>query len=48
MVFRVQIVEKELMEEKKRNNFDISALDNKLKIEYETRWDLWRNFTELE
>jgi len=38
MRFNVQIVEKELVEERKKNNIDLSALDNKLKLEYESRF----------
>ena len=38
MRFSVQIVEKELVEERKKNNIDLSALDSKLKMEYESRF----------
>ena len=38
MNFKFQVVEKELTEEKKRGRIDISAIDSKLKSEYEARY----------
>jgi len=35
--FKIQVMEKELAEERKKNTFDISAIDLKLKGEYEAR-----------
>lgn len=37
MNFKLSVVEKELETERKKNTFDISAIDSRLKSEYETR-----------
>ena len=37
MTFKVQVIERELAEEKKRGRIDISSIDTKLKGEYEAR-----------
>ena len=38
MKFKLQVLETELEEERKRNKFDFAAIDRELKSEYESRW----------
>ena len=45
MKFKIQILETELSEERKRNKIDFNAIDQKLKSDYESRW--YRNKKKL-
>ena len=38
MKFKIQILETELSEERKRNKIDFNAIDQKLKSDYESRY----------
>lgn len=38
MKFKIQILEAELSEERKRNKIDFNAIDQKLKSDYESRY----------
>ena len=37
MKFKMQVLETELQEERKRNKFDFASIDRELKMEYEKR-----------